>query len=69
MGLNSSIDCRRCGEHTDYRIATNIATAATAAELMRNIDTECAIRCPKCHSRLNSSYKEFREQVHIELCE
>ena len=67
MGVNYSIDCRHCGEHTDYYVATNIYRRPTSAELNRNIDTECAIRCPKCRSRLNVSYEEFRHQVKIEF--
>lgn len=69
MGVNYSIDCRHCGEHTDYMVATNIYMRPTRVELHQHIDTECAIRCPKCRSRLNSSYEEFRSQVKIEYCD
>lgn len=67
MGVNYSIDCRHCGEHTDYYVATNIYRRLTSAELNRNIDTECAIRCPNCRSRLNSSEAEFLSQVTMSL--
>ena len=34
-------------------------------ELVRHIDTECALRCPVCRARLNTSEAQFREQVTI----
>ncbi|MBR2368391.1 MAG: hypothetical protein IKA81_07290 [Alistipes sp.] len=69
MSLNYSIDCRCCGTHTDHRVATNLRSRPSSAELLRHIDTECAIRCPKCGSRLNGSYEEFRSQIIIEVCD
>ena len=65
MGVNYSIDCRHCGEHTDYYVATNIYRRPTSAELNRNIDTECAIRCPICRSKLNTSEADFKAQVKV----
>jgi hypothetical protein len=32
-----------------------------------HIDTECAIRCPVCRARLNTSQTEFLSQVSISL--
>jgi hypothetical protein len=32
---------------------------------LQHIDTECAIRCPVCRAKLNSSADAFRRQVTI----
>ncbi|MBQ3173479.1 MAG: hypothetical protein IJB56_04145 [Alistipes sp.] len=68
MGLNYTIDCCHCGSHTVYRAATNRRTMRVdVSHLADNIDTECAIRCPVCRSRLNTSRNDFLRQVKIEV--
>jgi hypothetical protein len=32
---------------------------------LQHIDTECAIRCPVCRSKLNTSEADFRAQVKL----
>lgn len=66
MKLHYNIACRHCGAHTEYITTTNRRTQfIDNIELSMHIDTECAIRCPVCRSRLNSSEAEFRAQVSV----
>ena len=68
MGLNYTINCRHCGTHTELHTTTNRRTVYIAGEhLTDHIDTEYAIRCPICRSKLNSSEADFRSQVTIRL--
>lgn len=66
MGLNYIINCTHCGSHTEY--STKVRGSALAMDennIYNHIDTQCAMRCPVCRSRLNSSQSEFRRQVQI----
>ena len=68
MGLNYIINCSHCGSHTEYRTTLpRTAVKVDRANLYSNIDTQCAIRCPKCRSRLNNSASEFLSQVEIDM--
>ena len=68
MGLNYIINCSHCGALTEYRTTLpRSASKMDKANIYSNIDTECAIRCPKCRSRLNNSASEFFSQVEIEM--
>ncbi len=66
MKLNYTIDCRHCGTHTEYSVNSYYATLCDA-EFVGNmhIDTECAMRCPACRYRLNTTEADFLAQVHI----
>ena len=68
MGLNYKIDCRRCGNHSEYKTTITLKNSAHMS-LAEHVDTECAIRCPVCRARLNSSEAEFHEQVKIIVAE
>ena len=66
MGLNYIINCTHCGAHTEYRTTLpRSASKFDKASIYSNVDTECAIRCPKCRSRLNNTASEFVSQVEI----
>lgn len=65
MGLNYIINCSHCGSHTEYRTKVGSAALAKDENLYSHIDTQCAMRCPVCRSRLNGSQSEFRSQVQI----
>lgn len=66
MKLNYTIDCRHCGTHTEYSITSYYRTMSDAeAAGKMHIDTECAMRCPACRYRLNTTEADFRSQVHI----
>ena len=66
MKLNYTIDCRHCGTHTEYSIVRHYRTMSDAeAAGKMHIDTECAMRCPACRYRLNTTEADFRSQVHI----
>ena len=68
MRLNYVINCTHCGSHTEYKTSLpRTATKLDRASIYSNIDTECAIRCPKCRSRLNTSVSAFFSQVEIEM--
>lgn len=70
MGLNYIINCSHCGSRTEYKTALpRSASMVDAANIYSNIDTECAIRCPKCRARLNNSANEFFSQVQIQTVE
>ena len=64
MGVNYTIECRNCGAHSEHYAYTNLRTMRydNIQEAM-HIDTEYAIRCPVCRSRLNTSEDEFKSQV------
>ena len=66
MKLNYTIDCNHCGAHTEY--STTIYSRTLSGEDVEHkmhIDTECAMRCPVCRYRLNSTEAEFYSQVHV----
>ena len=64
MGLIYNIHCNVCGSHTDYR--TTIFGLSSSEQLLnQHIDTQCAIRCPVCRAKLNTSESDFMEQVTI----
>ena len=66
MKLNYTIDCRHCGTHTEYSITSYYLTMSDAESAGKmHIDTECAMRCPACRYRLNTTEADFRSQVHI----
>lgn len=66
MGLNYIINCMHCGSHTEYRTKVGGALSMVdEANLYSHVDTQCAMRCPVCRSRLNSSQSDFRNQVQI----
>ena len=68
MGLNYIINCIHCGSHTEHKTSLpRTATKLNKERIYSNIDTECAIRCPKCRSRLNNSASEFFSQVEIQM--
>lgn len=68
MGLNYIINCTHCGSHTVYKTTLpRTGAKIDSSRIYSNVDTECAIRCPKCRSRLNNSASEFFSQVEIEL--
>lgn len=66
MSVTYNIDCHHCGRHTEHTtwIDRNAANRPIE-ELTMNVDTECAIRCPVCRAKLNSSVEAFRRQVTI----
>ncbi|MBQ6613526.1 MAG: hypothetical protein IIX19_07405 [Alistipes sp.] len=64
MSINFTIECRNCGTHTMVESYVNCRTKRSLnADSIIHVDTECAIRCPNCRSRLNTSEAEFRSQV------
>ncbi len=66
MSVTYNIDCQHCGSHSEYATWLDSSSARHGVdELVRNIDTECAIRCPVCRAKLNSSADAFRRQVTI----
>ena len=67
MGLNYIINCTHCGSHTIYKTTLPRTAKVDRESIYSNIDIECAIRCPKCRSRLNNTVSEFFSQVAIEM--
>ena len=66
MRLSYIIDCHHCGGHYEYSTTTNVRRLALDdMRLDDHIDTECAMRCPACRSRLNSSVADYRAQVKV----
>lgn len=66
MSINFAIECRHCGAHTIVESYVNCNTMRNISEQRAiHIDTECAIRCPNCRSRLNTTEEEFRSQVTV----
>ena len=69
MSINFTIECRHCGTHTIVESYANCNTVRSVnAKREIHIDTECAIRCPNCRSRLNTTEADFRSQVKF-VCE
>ena len=66
MGLNYNIHCNECGSHTDYH-TTIVGLTSSEQLLNQHIDTQCAIRCPVCRVKLNTSESDFRQQVTITI--
>lgn len=66
MSLNYTIDCRHCGNHSQFEFYTNSRTMRHQdINSVMHIDTECAIRCPICRSKLNTSEADFKAQVKV----
>jgi hypothetical protein len=66
MRLNYIIDCHHCGGHYEYSTTTNYRTLVMAeTNLLQHVDTECAMRCPACRSRLNATEADYRAQVRV----
>ena len=66
MSINYTIDCRHCGSHSDYQQYTNPRTMRyDDINALMHVDTECAIRCPICRSKLNTSEADFKAQVKV----
>ena len=66
MKLNYTIDCRHCGNHSQFEFYTNSQTMRHQdINSVMHIDTECAMRCPVCRYRLNTTEADFRSQVHV----
>lgn len=66
MNINYTIDCRHCGSHSDYQQYTNPRTMRyDDINALMHVDTECAIRCPICRSKLNTSEADFKAQVKV----
>lgn len=64
MGVNYTIECRCCGAHSEHYAYTNPRTLRyDDLGAVMHIDTEYAIRCPVCRSRLNTTEDEFKQQV------
>lgn len=65
VNISYIIDCRHCGRHTEYATYAMLPRSAADGDeaLMPRVDTECAIRCPSCRSRLNTTESDFRAQV------
>ena len=68
MGVRYDIDCKHCGSHSEYTTWLDRSAAMQSLDsLLSHIDTECAIRCPVCRSKLNTSRHDFLQQVKIEI--
>ena len=66
MKLNYTIDCNHCGAHTEYSSTICYRNMSVEdVERKMHIDTECAMRCPVCRYRLNTTEADFRSQVHV----
>ena len=66
MAINYLINCKHCGLHSEHLTWLSMrAMQYPEDELVKHVDTECAIRCPVCRARLNTSEAQFREQVTI----
>jgi len=64
MSINFTIECRHCGAHTTIESYASCHTVRNMLNMPNvHVDTECAIRCPNCRSRLNRTEDEFRSQV------
>ena len=66
MDLVYNIDCKHCGSHSEYTTWLDRRSAQHGdEEFALHIDTECAIRCPICRAKLNTTPAAFRSQVTI----
>ena len=66
MSVNYNIDCNHCGAHSEYTTWLDRGLVHhTIEEMTQHVDIECAIRCPVCRAKLNSSAEAFRRQVTI----
>lgn len=64
MGVRYDIDCKHCGSHSEYTTWLDRSAAIQSLDsLLSHIDTECAIRCPVCRAKLNTTIDAFRSQV------
>lgn len=60
------IDCNHCGSHSEYDTYALLPAGWSCDDLLAcRVDTEYAIRCPACRSRLNTSEHDFRAQVRV----
>ena len=65
MGHGQIIKCKHCGEKFNRYCGVGLfgQKSGNIDERMDWIETEKAICCPKCGTRLNNSEEEFKQQI------
>lgn len=63
MGIAYKIKCKHCGAEFAYSQDQTFGMMPRCVGCEGYVETESPIRCPACSRRLNSSQKEFNEQV------
>ena len=70
METEHTIRCKHCG--TEFMNLVGLGLMGFMGFDCENgfchIETETAIRCPKCMKRLNNTQEEFEEQIIGSLC-
>ncbi len=57
--------CRHCGARFDYSADQSYGTIQQCVGCGDYVELDAPIRCPACHKRLNTTQREFNEQVEI----
>jgi len=65
MGTAYKIRCRHCGAQFEHSMQPGCGAMPSCAGSGAYVETQTAIRCPACFGRLNTSQKEFDEQMEI----
>ena len=71
MGTGHTIRCKHCG--TEFMNLVGLGLMGfmglfDCEDGVCHVETETAIRCPKCMKRLNNTQEEFEEQIIGSLC-
>ncbi len=65
MGIAYKMRCKNCGTQFDYSADQSYGMMAQCVGCGDYVETESPIRCPSCMKRLNTTQKEFNEQVEM----
>ena len=66
MGTTYKIRCKHCGSKIDRFVKADFGVLPMGMGCgCGYVETETAIRCPACHSKLNTTKEEFQAQVEV----
>ena len=63
MGASYSIKCKKCGTSFMHIADDDFGVIRACVGCDCNIDTEIAILCPACMTRVNRNKAEFESQI------
>lgn len=65
MGEAYRIRCRYCGATFAHYFRPNRPSNGDISSYSGYIETQMAMRCPRCHKKLNNTAEEFNSQIEV----
>ncbi|MEG1623108.1 MAG: hypothetical protein RR330_07060 [Alistipes sp.] len=63
MGVAYKIRCKHCGAEFDHYVQDDYGVLPRCVGCGDYVEADVPIRCPGCRHKLNTTTKEFNEQV------